>query len=437
VNLQNRPWLVLAGSAVILLCFWQWATKILAPAYGAKVLATRRPIGNNSDLYPRWLGARELLLHGRNPYSPQITREIQSGFYGRPLDPNNPSDPSAREAFVYPLYVVFLLSPAVTLPFATVALIARWVLLAAIACSVPLWMYALKLHARKRYILAATLLALASFPAAEEYFQHNLAALSMLFLAAAAAAATRKWLSLCGFLLALATIKPDAAALVIFWFLLWAVGSWKQRSRLVWSFTLTLAALLISSEALLRGWIPQFLSAVREYPTYGADPSILQLFLPGRLSDILTAALIIFSTVIFWWRRKSAIDSEAFSWTLAWAATVTLVVLPKQAAYNQLLLIPALLLFAHRCGNFAGTTFLARVAIKGALACQLWQWAAATVLALASLVLPSAHIRIAAEVPMYTLLALPPLTFLAVAFCAAPRKSPVPDEMAPTSDKIP
>src|SRR5678816_4711785 len=25
--------------------------------------------GNGSDLYPRWLGARELFLHGKDPYS--------------------------------------------------------------------------------------------------------------------------------------------------------------------------------------------------------------------------------------------------------------------------------------------------------------------------------------------------------------------------------
>ena len=59
-----------------------------------------------SDLYPRWLGARELLLHHRDPYSPEVTREIQIGYYGRPLDPSRPQDPRDQQGFAYPAYVV-------------------------------------------------------------------------------------------------------------------------------------------------------------------------------------------------------------------------------------------------------------------------------------------------------------------------------------------
>src|SRR5215469_6997896 len=41
---------------------------------------------NQSDLYPRWVGAQEVILHGRNPYGPGVTREIQLGYYGRAVD---------------------------------------------------------------------------------------------------------------------------------------------------------------------------------------------------------------------------------------------------------------------------------------------------------------------------------------------------------------
>src|ERR1700683_986511 len=36
-----------------------------------------------TDLYPRWYGARELLLHHRDPYSADVTREIQLAYEGR------------------------------------------------------------------------------------------------------------------------------------------------------------------------------------------------------------------------------------------------------------------------------------------------------------------------------------------------------------------
>jgi hypothetical protein len=399
---------------------WHWAKTILVPAYTAKVLAEKRPVGNNSDLYPRWLGAREMLLHGRDPYGAGVTREIQTGFYGRPLDPQNPSDPTARESFVYPLYVVFLLAPTVTWSFHTVAEVVRWLLLASIACSVPLWMVALKIRPRWPLMIAATLLALGSYPAVEEYFQQNLTALVIFFLAAAAAAASRNWLTLSGFLLALATVKPDTTGLVILWFLLWVTGNWKQRNRLFWSFTVTMAALLISTEAMSPGWISRFAAAVREYPAYGTDPNILQVLLRSQVAEFLGLVLIVLLIGICWRWRKAAPDSKQFGWALAWVAAVTLVVLPKLAAYNQLLLIPALLVLARGYSRFPSTGFLRRTMTKGAFACQIWQWLAATALSVCSLLFSAARLRAVAEAPMYTLLALPPLTLLAVFSCSLP-----------------
>ncbi|MFZ0948169.1 MAG: glycosyltransferase family 87 protein [Candidatus Sulfotelmatobacter sp.] len=420
MKLLTRPWFLLAVSTIVTLGVWHWAKTILVPAYTAKVLAEKRPVGNNSDLYPRWLGAREMLLHGRDPYGAGVTREIQTGFYGRPLDPQNPSDPTARESFVYPLYVVFLLAPTVTWSFHTVAEVVRWLLLASIACSVPLWMVALKIRPRWPLMIAATLLALGSYPAVEEYFQQNLTALVIFFLAAAAAAASRNWLTLSGFLLALATVKPDTTGLVILWFLLWVTGNWKQRNRLFWSFTVTMAALLISTEAMSPGWISRFAAAIREYPAYGTDPNILQVLLRTQLAEFLGPVLIILLIGICWRWRKAAPDSKQFGRALAWVAAVTLVVLPKLAAYNQLLLIPALLVLARGYSRFPSTGFLRRTMTKGAFACQIWQWLAATALSVCSLLFSAARLRAVAEAPMYTLLALPPLTLLAVFSCTLP-----------------
>ena len=73
--------LLFAGS------MWFYVQRVLVPYQKADAAAHGRPRGNLSDLYPRWLGARELLLHHRDPYSPEVTREIQIGYYGRPLDP--------------------------------------------------------------------------------------------------------------------------------------------------------------------------------------------------------------------------------------------------------------------------------------------------------------------------------------------------------------
>src|SRR5229473_6755141 len=105
---------------------WYYTSHVLIPYEKLDAEERGVPRGNLSDLYPRWLGARELLLHRRNPYSHEVTVEIQRGFYGRPLDASRPDDPRDQEAFTYPAYVVFLLAPFVGFPFPAVQIVFGW-----------------------------------------------------------------------------------------------------------------------------------------------------------------------------------------------------------------------------------------------------------------------------------------------------------------------
>lgn len=411
---NSRPWLIFAASLLIAVCFWHWALEVLAPANTAAVLAAKRPIGNNSDLYPRWLGARELLLHGRDPYSAEVTREIQTGFYGRPLNPQNPQDPIAKESFVYPVYVVFLLAPFVTSPFPMVVEIFRWLLLGSIAFSVPLWMRAVRFRAKWPLVVSGMLLVSSTSPAVEEYFQQNLAALVILFLAAAAAATVTRRLALAGFFLALSTIKPDTSGLMVLFFLLWSVAWWRERSRLIWAFAGTLAALVIGAEVVSPHWLGRFIAAVREYRSYGVDPSIVQVLFPPLLARLIVAVLVLLLILVCWRWRNAPADSEHFTSALAWTGAVTLVLLPKLAAYNALLLVPAMLVLIAGYNRLGEHHLFTRALTKAAFACQLWQWIAATLLSIASLLLPAALIRKTAHVPDYTFFALWPITLLAL-----------------------
>ena len=409
------PWVALAASLLVAIGMWCWAEKIAAPAYTAQALAAGRPIGNNSDLYPRWLGARELLLDGRDPYSSDVTREIQTGFYGRPLNTQSPSDPTDQVAFAYPLYVVFLLAPTVALPFRLAMEIFRWGLLSAIACSVPLWMYAIGLWPRRTFVLSGMVLAVGSFPAVQEFHMQNLTALVVLLLAAAAAAAARGWLVLTVPLFALSTIKPQLSGLLILWLMLWAMGRWAERKRLAWSFVGAMAVLLIASEGISPHWIGRFLVAVGEYQAYAADPSIVWALLPSFLAKAFLVALVALLVALCWRWRKAPAGSEDFGWALAWVSTVTLAIIPRLAAYNQLFLMPALIVLVARFEIIKKTGRVARALVKGAFLCQVWQWAAAFALSLCALLIPASRLRPLAELPMYTSLASRPVTLLAVA----------------------
>src|SRR5207245_8893240 len=123
---------------------WFYVDRILVSYQVTDAAAHGRPLGNLSDLYPRWFGARELLLNHRNPCRPQVHREIDAGYYGRPLDPSRAEDPRDQQGFAYPVYVVFLLAPTVHLPFPAVQEGFRWVLVGLTVASVPLWLAALR-----------------------------------------------------------------------------------------------------------------------------------------------------------------------------------------------------------------------------------------------------------------------------------------------------
>jgi type IV secretory pathway VirB2 component (pilin) len=200
--------------------------------------------------------------------------------------------------------------------------------------------------------------------------------------------------------------------MVVLWFLLWSMAQWRDRKRLIGSFAGTMAVLVIAAEVVSPHWIPRFLRAVREYPAYGADLSVVQLFLPSFLGKMGTAALVCALCAVCWYWRKAAPGSEDFAWTLAWVSAVTIVIVPKLAGYNQPLLIPALLVLVAQRETIWKAGPVPRLLAKGVLACQLWQWIMANILSFCSLLVPARRLSRAALVPEYTLFSLSALTVL-------------------------
>src|SRR5436853_1822180 len=143
---------------------WCYTDFLLIPYEKAQATQHDIPRGNLSDLYPRWLGARELLLHHRDPYTREMTHEIQVGYYGRPLDPSRPDDPKDQQAFAYPLYVVLLLGPTVRLSFPTVQIGFRWLLVTMTIASVPFWLRTLRWRPSPVTIATWIVVTLGSFP---------------------------------------------------------------------------------------------------------------------------------------------------------------------------------------------------------------------------------------------------------------------------------
>lgn len=403
-----RKYGLVIGAALLSATMWLWVQDIAIARQLQEAAVNGSPRGLLSDLYPRWLGARELLLHRRDPYGDDVTREIQTGYYGRPVDPSRPGDPKDRQAFAYPLYVVFLLAPTVNLPFALVQKGFFWLLVALSAASVLLWMNTIGWRTGIPEKLASILLVLGCFPVVQGLKLQQLTLLVGALLAACTAAVVRRHLVWAGILLALATIKPQLVILFALWLLIWVLGNWRERQSLVWAFLVSMGVLVVASELLLPGWIGEFRPSVASYYQYtGGGQSVLDILLTPRVGRVAAAILATAGLIAVWRNRKAAATTGDFHWSLALVLSITLLCIPMPVPYNQVILLPAVVLVAHNIAALWQRTRLLQFCLIGTGILLLWPWIAVLLLVSAMLVMPSRTVQKEWALPLYTTLTLP------------------------------
>ena len=391
---------------------WFYVDRILVGYQIADAAAHERPRGNLSDLYPRWLGARELLLHQRNPYGDGIAVEIQKGYYGRVLDPSRPNDPKDQQGFAYPVYVVFLLAPLIGLPFHSVQIFFHWLLLGLTAGSVWLWLRMLRWRLPPLAIAAIVALTLGSVPAVQGVKLQQLSLLVAALLSAAAACVASGFLFCGGALLALATVKPQLTWPLAAWLIGWALSDWRARRRLVFGFGLTLALLLGGAEIILPGWWRMFADAIAKYHRYTQNQSVLDQLVPWGFTGKILAAIAVLGCALLLWRlRREPTDAAKFTDATALVMALTVLVVPMYAPYNQVLLLPAILVLVRDrtflVSRSRGVRFL-YVAGSFALA---WQWIASLGLTATYLFGSRAAALDGWKWPFFTTFALPVLVF--------------------------
>jgi hypothetical protein len=353
---------------------WFYVQRVLIPYERADAAAHERPRGNLSDLYPRWLAARELLRHHRNPYGDDITREIQQGYYGRALDPTRPNDPKDQQGFAYPVYVVFLLAPVMDLPFDEVQRFFYWLLLGLTAASVWLWLRALRWQLPPLAIATCVVFTLGCFPAVQGIKLQQLSLLVAALLAGAAACVASGFLFCGGVLLALATIKPQLAWPLAAWLIVWALCDRRKRWRLLFGFGLVMALLLAAAEIILPGWWAMFFQALQQYRRYTQNQSVLLVV--GPFSGILTAVAVLACLFLLWQLRNKPADGKGFGLATALVLALTVLVVPMYAPYNQVLLLPAILVLARDRTLFTSRSRAIRFLYLAGVLALAWQWIA-------------------------------------------------------------
>lgn len=324
---------------------WAYLYGVLDPYWRAQ---RRGAIADayHSDFYPRWLGTRLALTKHADPYGDSVTRQIQSGVYGHPVDPASNMDP---QLFVYPAQVIILIAPLAMLPLRIASPIFSIILFAMALSLVPLFMLSLGQSWSHRSKWIGIVTALASLPLAQALYVQQFAVSVLFAIAAGCACLVKRRLVLAGILFSLSTIKPQLSVLLLGWLFIWCIARWRTRFPLLISLFSTTAILVLSPELLVSGWLQKWLAAISAYRRYPNLKIAAAWLLPDSLAQLVTIVALVAVLILVWRFRNDEPGETKFGLALALVLAATLLIIPIWPAfqYNQILLIPAVLVIAH------------------------------------------------------------------------------------------
>ena len=310
-------------------------------AVAIRLTFTSRVAGGN-DLYPRWAGGCSWLSRGLDPYSDEATLAIQRGIYSRPALPTED-----QAAFAYPIYVVLLTWPlCLTSDFATVYAVAMTALILCLVLNAILSRQVVGWRPPPWLWVWCLVWIVMMYPNARAVLLGQLAGVVSLLLAVALVAMRRGRDVLAGTALALSTIKPQMVVLIVPWLLFWAV--FQRRRRLIYSFLLCTAVLVVVPMIWLPTWPTEWLGQLRAYTSYTEFGSVTWILTthyletPAAVETILVLALVAWLGIEAWRGRHLAFEP------MVWGASLSLVlthfVAPRTATTHfSALLVPSFL----------------------------------------------------------------------------------------------
>ena len=362
-NHPTTQWLILA---VLLLVI------VTAESFALYTVFTSRFPGGN-DFFVRWLGGREYLLHGVNPFDRSVAEMAQKTMFGRLTTPADKD----QAYFAYPLYTLYLFWPLSLIPYAWAQAIwmtlLQFLLLGSTVLAIRLAQWQ-----PPRWLLWLTVLwGILFYNGARAIILGQFSIVVNLFLLLALWAIERRrdvWAGLC---LALTTIKPQIVFLALAFLLLWALV--ERRWRLLGSFAISLLILVGSSMLLVPSWPLDFVRnavAYTDYVAFGTPlENLLHYLMPAEIAAPLTVVL---SVVLFlallpgWWQALRQSSGQAlrgqsggYTWAVLSALIVGSLITFRSATANQVILYLPLFFFFRRLSGrrAAGVAALVEVGL--------------------------------------------------------------------------
>jgi hypothetical protein len=336
------------------------------------------------DFYPIWLTSRRWIRDHHDPYSPALTREIQIGLFGRPLDSHVPTDPpSDYRTFAYPAYTDLLFWPLSEIPFRILRIAWSALLVILLGGTVVFWSRALAWQLNAVDLAIAILLTVCSYQELEGLYAGQIGLLVGFLLSASLLALVRDRLVLAGISIALTTIKPQMVMLAILYLILWSASDWRKRRRFTIAFFATMFLLMAASLLVWPHWIQSWVNVIHAYPRYAMPPlasEVLSANLRSYLGTPIIALLLVAAIALAWRGRSAAVGSYSFWLTLGSLLAVTTVTLaPGQAVHDHVILLPAIFLLVSR-ERLRNTGAIFRWLFAVGAAVVLWPWVTAACL---------------------------------------------------------
>lgn len=393
-------------------CFYSY---VFFPARVIEDAALNRPRGNFSDLYPVWLGTESLLFHNADPYSPEVTANIQKGVWGRTVDARRPGDPTDESRFAYPLHAVFVVAPLVLFPFSIAS--AVFILLGiALGVVAPwFWLRILGSTTSTVEVIIAIVLFLGSWPFVLGLRIHQPALIVFMLMTGAVMAVSNRRYKTAGFLLALATIKPQSVVGIVGWLMLWSLSRWRDRKGVFVSFVLTMSVAFAAAEFLVPGWLWEWRNALSAYMRYAPLTGAYVDMIFGNRAGKVVAALVAFAIVAYCWKTRGAEpESNRFKLAPALILSANLFIAPVWHAYDHIFLLPPAILLWEWRDQFFKLKPVPRGILRFFAMALLWQWIA--VVAVAIVIIAPHYALNLRIVPYFTVLLLPPLVLTSLIF---------------------
>jgi Glycosyltransferase family 87 len=402
--------LALAGGASMLYYHFSYFMPRALEAQAAKGLGKGYSFGG--DFYPIWLTTRQSRVGHPNIYGPEMTRQIQTGLFGRPLGPHNASDPPADyRSFAYPATADLVLWPFSTLDFSRTRVVLAVLLPLLTAASVWFWVLAMQWRISPIWLAVVVILTLCSYQGLEALFAEQPGLIVGFLLACSALALRKDRLMLAGALIALTLIKPQMTLLATVYLLVWSM--YERRFKLCVGFLVITLPLIGASLWIWPNWIGQWMQVLFGYHRY-STPSLVTL-LPGPtlgayIGPLAIAVMLAVSAGLMWRYRRASPYSVEFWLTLSLLLAITAVaILPGQAVYDHVILLPGIFLIVRYRYGIRHAGRVPRILLAVGAVALIWPWVTAFGLIVVHAWMTPAHFNssVVLALPIRTAASLP------------------------------